>query len=310
MIDLTNYEDYLLRRVDGELNSAELRELDAFLEHHPSLKTESKWLEAIRLDPGETIVFPDKTSLYRHRAVKPWWSGSARTRWVAAAAAVVLLIGGFLWVSRHPQPQAGSGVPAYAQRSAPVQSIHPAGGASAQQTFDSITARTRTPRENNPPEPSRPSPAPASPPARATDVAAGRPRVKPVADAPRSGVKERATQPSAPPEPGVSPLTPIALAEAPAKAPAGVAAGEVAGEVAIPATPGAGAPRTYDSADAGLPASAALASTAEKLENGKRELDQSITRGLSDLQQKKAALIGQLEKKEIRIGRFTFALNQ
>jgi hypothetical protein len=46
-----------------------------------------------------------------------------------------------------------------------------------------------------------------------------------------------------------------------------------------------------------------------RLEERKKELDESITAGLGELQQKKTALLSKLGKGEIRIGRFTLALN-
>lgn len=305
MIDLTNYEEYLLRQMDGELNQEELGELNAFLKKHPSLEAEFKWLEATRLDPQEKIVFQDKASLYRHEPVKAWW-GAARTRWAAVAAVILLAVCG-LWISREHQGGLSSSVPPYARRTAPVPPAQPTPPLSPATAVSQVLA----PRKSSPAEPSRPSVPPPPQPSRTTDMAVRHPSVKLVPDAPRPAVKENPAHSTGERKPGTGGLAPISLARAGlgTQTPPAVPDDVAATPVTTP-TPDTAPADRYDPVDTGLPASTALASTTEKLENGKRELDQAITRGLTDFQQKKSTLLGNLEKKQIRIGRFTLALNQ
>ncbi|MBC7949915.1 MAG: hypothetical protein H7Y42_18670 [Chitinophagaceae bacterium] len=63
-IDLSNYESKFLSYIDNELPEAERREVENFVSVHPSLKGELDWLQRSKLQP-ESIVFPDKNSLYR-----------------------------------------------------------------------------------------------------------------------------------------------------------------------------------------------------------------------------------------------------
>lgn len=286
MIDLSNYEDYMLRGVDQELSPAELAALHVFLEQHPSLMTEWRALEATRLDAAEKIVFQDKGSLYRHQAARPWWRRAALPGWTAAAAAALMLVAGYLWMKHERNAGVVTPVPAYvgtaALPQAPGTSIRPAtppsvSGSAAPGTGasvrDSGAFATRSPQLGK--------------------LTAVRHAVRTPAPGPPPG------QQGPSPRPGrrklqVAPLAPVTLAELagaePLRAPRDVA-GSVPRAAAMP--PGEASP--------------AFAPT--RLEERKKELDESITDGLGELQQKKTALLSKLGKGEIRIGRFTLALN-
>lgn len=64
-INISNYEEYLLSAVDGELSRDEMVALEAFLQQHPHIREELALLESVRLMPDAEVSFDDKTSLYR-----------------------------------------------------------------------------------------------------------------------------------------------------------------------------------------------------------------------------------------------------
>ena len=89
LIDQSNYEEYLLSYVDGEVNQKERVEIEQFIKSNPGLQTELVLLQSTKLHPDQHIVFPDKSILYRRE------EKTFRIIWLrVAAAAVVLLIAG------------------------------------------------------------------------------------------------------------------------------------------------------------------------------------------------------------------------
>src|SRR2546423_804630 len=62
-ITLLNYEDYFIRKVEGELSSAETLDLSVFMKQHPELQQEMNAFGATKLVADSAIVFPDKNSL-------------------------------------------------------------------------------------------------------------------------------------------------------------------------------------------------------------------------------------------------------
>jgi anti-sigma factor RsiW len=63
-ISQENYETHFLLYVDNELDAARKTNVETFVLQHPSLQEEFMLLNKTKLEP-ETIVFPDKASLYR-----------------------------------------------------------------------------------------------------------------------------------------------------------------------------------------------------------------------------------------------------
>ncbi len=95
-ISFSNYETYFISYIDDELNEGERKQVESFLNLNPRLQQEFDLLGRVKLDPHETIVFPDKNSLYRTekapvRLVSIVW-------WRVAAAASVILITGLFWI--------------------------------------------------------------------------------------------------------------------------------------------------------------------------------------------------------------------
>jgi anti-sigma factor RsiW len=68
-INISNYEEYLLSAVDGELSGDEMVALEAFLQQYPHIREELTLLESVRLTPDPEVLFDDKAQLYRQSNV-------------------------------------------------------------------------------------------------------------------------------------------------------------------------------------------------------------------------------------------------
>jgi hypothetical protein len=86
-ITLSNYEEWLVLYTDNELTAVQEKMVDEFIALHPFAETELKQFGATKLET-ETIVFPDKQSLYRKtEKVRVIWFN-----WKRVAAAVIFLL--------------------------------------------------------------------------------------------------------------------------------------------------------------------------------------------------------------------------
>ena len=91
VINLNNYEEYLISYIDNELSDSERIEFFKFANAHPQVKDELAIYQQTKLQPEEEIVFENKQVLYRkEEKVKvitiQWWK-------IAVAAAVILAAG-------------------------------------------------------------------------------------------------------------------------------------------------------------------------------------------------------------------------
>jgi anti-sigma factor RsiW len=64
-INISNYEEFLLSAIDGELNGEEMAALEAFMQQHPAIRNELALLQSTKLHPDEEKIFGAKASLYR-----------------------------------------------------------------------------------------------------------------------------------------------------------------------------------------------------------------------------------------------------
>lgn len=88
-----NYQEYLIRYTDNELDVEKRTEVEKFTASHPAAKKELDIFLKTRLQPDTEIIFPDKSILYR----EPSRVKILRLSWMRiAAAAVLLLISGFV----------------------------------------------------------------------------------------------------------------------------------------------------------------------------------------------------------------------
>ena len=68
-INISNYEEFLLSAMDGELTGEEMAALTAFMDEHPEIRKELELLESTRLQPDEDVKFEAKDMLYRREDV-------------------------------------------------------------------------------------------------------------------------------------------------------------------------------------------------------------------------------------------------
>ena len=101
-VNLSNYEEYLLLYIDNELNPAQAAAVEQFAAENLAVKKELDLLRFTRLQP-ETVVFPDKASLYR----KEEKVRSLPVRWWRAAAAILILGSGLaaVWMINRTADQ-------------------------------------------------------------------------------------------------------------------------------------------------------------------------------------------------------------
>ena len=97
--NLENYEERFVDYMEGQLDAAEMQEVEAFVAQHPELEEDFRLFCNSKLEPDTAIVFTQKDRLMRQKAViMPMYR-----RVAAIAAAVVVLIGiGFLFFN-HDQ---------------------------------------------------------------------------------------------------------------------------------------------------------------------------------------------------------------
>jgi anti-sigma factor RsiW len=68
-INISNYEEFLLSYIDGELNNEEQAALAAFLQQHPEQAKELEVLKAAVLQPDKSIVFGNREELYHSTVI-------------------------------------------------------------------------------------------------------------------------------------------------------------------------------------------------------------------------------------------------
>ncbi len=90
MVNMENYEEYMMMYADGELKEAEIKALMAFVDAYPELRKELEAYTATKLLSDTTLLYTNKEALLK----TPPASGrniGLRTWWMYAAAAAVLL---------------------------------------------------------------------------------------------------------------------------------------------------------------------------------------------------------------------------
>lgn len=95
-INSDNYSEYLLSYTDNELNFEEKKALEDFLSRNPQAKQELEILEMAKLEADPSIVFEEKSILYKTTRVPSRWVIPNWTK--VAVAAAVILVAGFLWI--------------------------------------------------------------------------------------------------------------------------------------------------------------------------------------------------------------------
>jgi len=99
MVTLENYEEYIIRYIDEELNAAGLQELQAFMNLHPELRSEMVAYENTRLLPDTTQIFEGKEQLLKKPNTFILSPGQWRS--YGAAAGIIALLGTAILFWQH-----------------------------------------------------------------------------------------------------------------------------------------------------------------------------------------------------------------
>lgn len=100
-------EEQLLLLLDGELRTAEAKELQSVIEKDEALQREWQWLQRTKLQADADVVFPDKSILYKDaQPARVFYMSAAVRRW-SAAAAVLLMLGTGYWLTNRQAVPAG-----------------------------------------------------------------------------------------------------------------------------------------------------------------------------------------------------------
>lgn len=91
-------EEQLLLYIDDELRADEKAQVDKELIANTTLQKELQWLRRSQLTPDTSVVFPDKSLLYKQAEPARVFSMSMTARRWSAAAAVVVLLGSAMWL--------------------------------------------------------------------------------------------------------------------------------------------------------------------------------------------------------------------
>ena len=91
-------QEQLLLYIDNELRADEQKAVEQAIVESPVLQKEIQWLKRSTFEADKSIVFPDKSLLYKEaQPARVFYMGTAARRW-AAAAAVIVLLGSAMWL--------------------------------------------------------------------------------------------------------------------------------------------------------------------------------------------------------------------
>ncbi|HEX4957916.1 MAG TPA: hypothetical protein VFV46_07040 [Lacibacter sp.] len=95
-------EEQLLLLLDGELRKEEAIKVQNAIVANTHLQQDWAWLQRSKLSADTSIVFPDKSLLYKEaQPVRVLYMNTALRRW-SAAAAIVLMMGTGYWLYNRP----------------------------------------------------------------------------------------------------------------------------------------------------------------------------------------------------------------
>ena len=105
LIDLNNYGSWFLSYIDGELDEPARQAVLDFVRRHPDKNIELQRLQRTVNIPDRSVVFPDKTVLYRREK-------TGKTAWMpfVRIAAAALVLGAIGLIFFHPFRNSSTGV--------------------------------------------------------------------------------------------------------------------------------------------------------------------------------------------------------
>lgn len=101
------YQEWMLLRVDGELEAEKENELDTWLANEPAGQKEMNRLMLSRMQADMDLVYPDKESLYRSATPRRALIISWRRIAVAASLLLAISTATYLWTSRERDVNTG-----------------------------------------------------------------------------------------------------------------------------------------------------------------------------------------------------------
>jgi anti-sigma factor RsiW len=151
-------EEQLLLYLDSELKADEKAAVEKELNSSISLQKELQWLRRSQLTPDTSVVFPDKSLLYKQAEPARVFSMSVAARRWSAAAAVVVLLGSAMWLmldGKKSTEQPGGQIASTDQRTEQTQKVQSTGPVSVEnvvkatldeqnEEFNKATAQTES----------------------------------------------------------------------------------------------------------------------------------------------------------------------
>ena len=111
----------LLNYIDEELSKKETIEVESRIDHDAALFASYKHLSSLKLEPDQSIVYPNKTDLYRHqKTVEIGWK-----KYLAVAASLITAAGLF-WMFNQSNDNNNDQVVVVKAKAETIKSIQPA----------------------------------------------------------------------------------------------------------------------------------------------------------------------------------------
>jgi anti-sigma factor RsiW len=149
-------EEQLLLYVDDELEADEKATVEKELVANTSLQKELQWLRRSQVTADTSIIFPDKSLLYKQAEPARVFSMSITARRWSAAAAVVVLLGGAMWLmldnnkaTDNPAKFAAVDQPTIKKNSTNKSAPTPVKALEEPKEFNHSTAKTELPQQQS-----------------------------------------------------------------------------------------------------------------------------------------------------------------
>jgi hypothetical protein len=111
----------LLNYIDGELSKKETIDVESRIDHDAFLFTSYKHLSSLKLEPDQSIVYPNRADLYRHqKTVSIAWKQSI------AVAASLIIAAGLFWIFNQSNDNNNDQVVVVKPKTETIKSIQPA----------------------------------------------------------------------------------------------------------------------------------------------------------------------------------------
>lgn len=107
LVNLQNYDDYLIGKIEGDLSNNDQEGLDRFFENHAEKKSDLNIYQQLKLKPDYTIRYRKKRSLKKRNRRIPIYYATG----IAAGIAILFILSGVFNPADNPAKQATQSVP-------------------------------------------------------------------------------------------------------------------------------------------------------------------------------------------------------